>query len=171
MSEFQPIKLHEVCDRVSADYDEARYALARKVLPADLDVDHGRGNHRLFNWPQALHLAMALRLKMAQINLTLIRDVVAWAWNWEPHLPSQPPRPAKHRPHQKWRTWAQKRDMISEAPWRLEIGDAQFARWVYLNHSSKWDRFVDRPRANLLYDQPRVWVCVDLLFLAQSLDR
>ena len=62
------IKLRDLCARLGVDYDEARYALARGIVPQGIDREPGRGNHRLFTPPQAYLLAIALKLKAGGVQ-------------------------------------------------------------------------------------------------------
>ena len=72
LSGQQSFKLREICERLEVDYDEARYTLARGVLPkAIVQPEPGRGNHRQFDSSQAFYLAVALQHKAAGSNTTL----------------------------------------------------------------------------------------------------
>jgi DNA-binding transcriptional MerR regulator len=71
-------KLQEICSHVHIDYDGARYALARGILPPGIDPDPGRGRHRVFSQEQSLYLATALKLKEAGLTLPRIQEIVPW---------------------------------------------------------------------------------------------
>jgi len=74
------IKLKDLCDHLSINYDEARYTLARGVLPkAIAKTEPGRGNHRVFNPEQAFYLAVCLKLKAAGVNTTLAAKISDWS--------------------------------------------------------------------------------------------
>lgn len=65
------IKLNSLCSRLGVSYRDARYALARGIIPKGIENEPGRGNHRVFDWNQAFHLAVVLKLKAAGMSTPL----------------------------------------------------------------------------------------------------
>src|SRR5476651_2791958 len=72
------MKLKTLCERLSVDYDQARYALARGVLSKVVKEVPGRGNHRVFNCHQAFHLAVVLKLTSSGISTPLAAKISDW---------------------------------------------------------------------------------------------
>jgi hypothetical protein len=113
------LKLRDFCDRIGANYRDARYALAHGIVPKGIERDPGRGNHRLFDHRQAFWLAIVLKLKAAGIKPKLAAVMASWAekikgftvnsgWDW-----TYSPFDGK---------------LATENEWILEVGDAEFVR-------------------------------------------
>ena len=125
MTEIMPqggLKLKELCQRLAVDYDQARYTLARGMLPkAIAALEPGRGNHRVFDASQAFYLAVCLKLKEAGVNTTLAAQIADWSrkvqgisqnlgWDHE------------------FAPFAGKFETTHQ--WYLDVGDARFVRLV-----------------------------------------
>ena len=116
------LKLRELCARIKVDYDEARYTLARGVLPKQVAKrEPGRGNHRQFDARQAFYLAVVLKLKAAGINTTLAAEISGWSQRvqdvacnggWDPGF-----APFAG-------------ELTTSRAWFVEVGDARFVRWA-----------------------------------------
>jgi len=115
------IKLKTLCERLSVDYDEARYTLARGVRPKGIKAIPGRGNHRLFDRGQAFQLAVVLKLKAVGITTPLASQIATWSraiqgtacnLGWD------------HR----FAPFAGQ--LTTEHRWFVEVGDARYARVV-----------------------------------------
>ena len=118
-SDTNGIKLKTLCERISVNYDEARYTLARGVLPKGVKGEPGRGNHRVFTDSQAFHLAVVLKLKAAGITTPLAATISEWSrrvqhmsvnLSWDPQFA---PFAGK---------------FTTERRWLVDIGDARFVR-------------------------------------------
>lgn len=121
LGEADGIKLNTLCERLGVSYRDARYALARGIIPKGIENEPGRGNHRVFDWNQAFHLAVVLKLKAAGMSTPLAGLVSEFAariqglsvnlgWDYE-FVPLRGKFQTEHR-------------------WYLDIGDAQFVRHV-----------------------------------------
>jgi DNA-binding transcriptional MerR regulator len=122
------LKLKEICQRLGVDYDDARYTLAKGVLPDGVAADPGKGNHRLFEDRQAFMLAIILKLRAAGVSTAVAKDVAEWSrhvqglavnlgWDWN------------------FAPFAGK--LHSEKEWYLDVGDKKYARIVTNAQPSK----------------------------------
>ena len=113
------LKLRDFCDRIGANYRDARYALAHGMVPQGICEEPGRGKHRVFNYHQAFWLAILLKLKAAGIQPKLAAEMAKWAesvkgfavnsgWDWR-----FSPFDGQYATHKQW---------------FLELGDAQLVR-------------------------------------------
>jgi hypothetical protein len=120
LSGQQNYKLRELCARLEVDYDEARYTLARGVLPkAIVQPEPGRGNHRQFDSSQAFYLAVALKLKAAGINTTLAAEISDWSRYVQGFAQN-------HGWDHRFAPFAGK--LSTQHAWWVEVGDAKFVR-------------------------------------------
>jgi hypothetical protein len=115
------VKLSELCRRIGTDYDEARYALARGLLPPGITARPGRGNHRLFDADQAFTLAVLLKLKAAGISTEVAQQIAKCGRSIQfmarnlGYNPSFVPFNGR---------------LKTDARWDLEVGDARYFRIV-----------------------------------------
>ena len=160
------MKLKVLCERLAVDYDEARYTLARGVLPKGIEDEPGRGNHRVFNYSQAFSLAVVLKLKAAGIATPLAAKISEWSRDvqhmsvgrsWDPQFA---PFAGK---------------LKAQCQWLMDVGDARFVRLVTdANPSSEgemdvldWVDMTTRRRCKQA--QTAVIFRVDLALIAQQL--
>ena len=113
------LSLGQLCGRLELDYDVARYALARGMLPKGVVRAPGSGRHRSFTPAQAYFLALALKINKAGVNLPLAARMAVLARNaqqisvnlgWD-HA---------------FAPFAGK--LTARKQWRLELGDGQLVR-------------------------------------------
>src|SRR5580765_7297437 len=112
------MKLQDLCERLGVEYDEARYTLARGILPKGIEADPGRGNHRLFDSSQAFYLAIVLKLKAAGINTPLAGKIAEWSR----HVQSKSVNLGWDR---SFAPFAGK--LLTQHQWFIDVGDARFA--------------------------------------------
>lgn len=158
------IKLRDLCDRIGVSYRDARYALARGILPEGIEAEPGRGNHRLFSPSQAMHLAVVLKLKAAGVHTPLAGQIAEWSsrlrgvamnLGWDHRF--SPFDGSYHTDHQ----------------WFIEVGDGQFVRFVTDANPSRdgldrspWINMETRREAKGA--SPVVMILVDLSALAEQ---
>jgi hypothetical protein len=121
-SSQEGIKLHDLCRRINVDYDEARYVLAKGILPkAVAKSEPGRGNHRLFSPSQAFYLAVCLKLKAAGINSTLAAEICEMSRQIQ-NLAKKSGWDLRFVPFGD--------EIDTEQRWLLDVGDARYVRLV-----------------------------------------
>ena len=113
------LKLREFCNRVGANYRDARYALAHGMVPSGVRDDPGRGKHRVFNYHQAFWLAILLKLKAAGIQPKLAAEIATWGERVKGF--------AVHSMYD-WRFSPFDGKYETDKQWFLEVGDGQFVR-------------------------------------------
>ena len=118
-SDTDGMKLQTLCQRLGVDYDDARYTLARGVLPKGVEGEPGRGNHRVFTDRQAFYLAVVLKLKAAGITTPLAATISEWSFqvqNMSVNLSGDP----------QFAPFAGQ--FKTKCRWLIDIGDARFVR-------------------------------------------
>jgi hypothetical protein len=115
------LKLHEICGRIGTNYDEARYALARGLLPSGIAAKPGRGRHRRFDPWQAFTLSILLKLKAAGVTTEAAQKIVEFA----PTIQKQ----AVHLGYDfSFAPFVGRKN--SKQRWYLDIGDGRYVRIV-----------------------------------------
>jgi DNA-binding transcriptional MerR regulator len=159
------LKLKEICRRLGVDYDDARYTLAKGVLPDGVAADPGKGNHRIFENRQAFMLAIILRLRAVGVSTAVAKDIAEWSrhvqgmavnlgWDWN------------------FAPFAGK--LHSEKEWYLDVGDSKYARIVTNAHPSK-DGYEITPWVNMTTRReqksarPTIIFRVDIVRIAELL--
>jgi len=61
-------RLHELCERLEVSHRDARCICERGWLPASVDPEPGRGNHRRLTPAQAVGLGIVLKLKVCGVQ-------------------------------------------------------------------------------------------------------
>jgi DNA-binding transcriptional MerR regulator len=159
------LKLQEICRRIGVDYDDARYTLAKGALPEGVASGPGRGNHRVFESPQAFMLAIILKLRAAGVSTAVAKEIAEWSrhvqgmavnlgWDWQ------------------FAPFAGQ--MHSDNEWYLDVGDARYARIVTNacpskegNEVTPWvDMTIRRNRPSA---RPAIVFRVDIVRIAQLL--
>ena len=160
------LKLNEICRRIGVDYDDARYVLAKGVLPDSVvESAPGRGNHRVFDDHQAFKLAVILMLRAGGVSTTVARNIADWSravqgmsanLGWDPEF-----APFAGMLH-------------SDKEWYLDVGDVRFAR-VVTNANPSLDGYEVTPwvdmttRRKHLSARPAVIFRIDIVRIAQLL--
>ena len=111
------LKLRGLCDRIGANYRDARYVLAHGMIPEGADEKPGRGKHRVLGNRESFWLAIVLKLKAAGIKPKLAAEMASWServkgyavnsgwdWNFSPF----------------------DGQLATEKQWCLDVGDAKF---------------------------------------------
>lgn len=123
------MKLNELCERIAVDYDQARYTLARGLLPrAIAKAEPGRGNHRIFDTRQAFHLALCLKLKEAGVTTALAAEISDWSRKLQ-GVSQNLGWDSKFAPFAG--------QLETQHQWYLEVGDAKYARLLTDANPSK----------------------------------
>jgi hypothetical protein len=115
------LKLQAICERIGADYDDARYTMAKGAIPKGVSSEPGKGNHRVFGSRDAFMVAIILKVRAAGVSTSIAKQVAEWStsiqtmavnlgWDWQF-------APFSGRLH-------------SDQEWYVEIGDVRFARVV-----------------------------------------
>jgi hypothetical protein len=71
--------LGELCRRLDIPYRDARYVLEQGLLPAGVDPEPDRGNHRRLTHAQAFWLGIVLKLKQSGIKTPLAAKIADFA--------------------------------------------------------------------------------------------
>ena len=79
METSSPILLGELCRRLDVSYRDARYVLEQGLLPAGVDAEPDRGNHRRLTPGQAFWLGIVLKLKESGIKAPLAAKIAEFA--------------------------------------------------------------------------------------------
>lgn len=115
------IKLSELCQRIGTNYDEARYALAKGLLPPGTTAKPGRGNHRLFDADQAFTLAILLKVKAAGVSSEVAQRIAMFGRTIQGMA-----RNLGYNP-----TFVPFAGQLNTSHrWELEVGDARYIRIV-----------------------------------------
>jgi hypothetical protein len=159
-------KLRDICSHLSVDYNGARYALARGILPPGIDPDPGRGRHRAFSQDQAFYLATALKLKEIGLTLPRIQEIVPWTrkiqeWSYNAGFdPSFEPFTG---------------GLQTQSQWFLDVGDGRVVRLRTdagpsnpAMESSPWVTISSRREAPNA--KPSVIISIDIAEIARLLD-
>ncbi len=158
-------KLQEICRCIGADYDNARYLLAKGLLPKGVEAQPGKGNHRVFDSSQSFQLAIILKLRAAGVTVEFAKEVAQWvkfvqgksvneSWEWT------------------FAPFAGK--LQTNEAWYLEVGDARFIRVVTSANPSKagldFPAWTDmRKRKEVQDAHPAIILRVDVSRIAQLL--
>ena len=160
------LKLRAFCDRIGANYRDARYVLAHGMVPEGVKTDPGRGKHRVFGDREAFWLAILLKLKVAGIKPKLAVEMANWSerikgftvnsgWDWH------------FSPYDG--------QLETENRWCLEVGDASFVRILTDANPSRegladetgWVDMKSRKRCKDV--EPTVTVRIDLSLMTRQL--
>ena len=166
------LKLRAFCDRIGANYRDARYVLAHGMVPEGVKTDPGRGKHRVFGDREAFWLAILLKLKAAGIKPKLAAEMASWSERIKEFTVNS---------GWDWRFSPFDGRLATEKKWCLEVGDASFVRFLTTASPTRSREelvdtlvdetgWVDMNSRKLRKDvEPTVTVRIDLSLLARQL--
>src|SRR5438552_510689 len=116
------MQLGELCQRLGADYRQARYLLEQGMLPPGVDPEPDRGHHRQLTPAQCFWLAIVLKLKASGVRAALAAQIADFA------------REAV-RTVSRWLGWDPKfspfdGDLETKYQWFVDVGDLQYISLV-----------------------------------------
>lgn len=87
------LKLQAICERLGVDYDDARYTLAKGVIPKGVASGPGKGNHRVFGPREAFLVAIILKIRATGVSTAIAKRIAEWSssiqlmavnlgWDW-----------------------------------------------------------------------------------------